>query len=702
LAIDPTKLINLGTDPNDSTGDPIRVGGIKLNNIITEIYAAITPAGANVGIGTTTPGVILDVVSPNAAGQIRARYGTSADGLVINQTSSGGPVNINQKANADMILSANNTQMVWVKKEGKVGIGTSSPSSTLQVHASANSTFRLTDGSSGSTDTDGLVFSKYNGFADVWLFESEELRFGTNNTEKMRVGANGNVGIGNNASTNKLSVGGDVWLSGNSIVGKNVNYSGNLTSNAVSYIYSYAGGSLGQYRSGLYLDGTNQEVILYTSNIERIHINSTGDFEMGSQANVVNNLRTLDVTNKDPSSGAGAAVRLVSTDAAGTGDTVSADLIKYKTGEFTVYNREVNATAGFTSFVFNPAGVKNEVLRITANNRIIVNGAIVASAGVGTAGQVLTSNGTSNVYWSTPVVFTVNVDAQYTWTNNHTFTNSISFSNTITVTGNSTFTGNSKFSNSVLIIGNTTFSNTINLAASGIKFSDSTTQTTAAVSYTLPTASDSVLGGVKVGSGLTITSGVLSSTAGGFGNMQVFTSSGTFTVPAGVTKVKVHVTGGGGGATMEPGTAGGGGGTAIKIISGLTPGASITVTVGGGGGPASSYNGSGTGGTGGTSSFGGYCSATGGAGGVSVSQKGGAGGIGSNGDLNLAGDPGFGGDADSGPNPNGGSSFWGGGALGWDGSSTGNGRNYGGGGGATNLGAGTGGAGSGGVVVVEY
>jgi len=478
LAIDPTKLINLGTDPNDSTGDPIRVGGGKINDLFTEIYAAITPAGANVGIGTTTPGVILDVVSPNAAGQIRARYGTSADGLVINQTSSGGPVNINQKANADMILSANNTQMVWVKKEGKVGVGTSSPSSTLQVHASANSTFRLTDGSSGSTDTDGLVFSKYNGFADVWLFESEELRFGTNNTEKMRIGANGNVGIGNNSSTNKLSVGGDVWLSGNSIVGKNVNYSGNVTSNVSSYIYSYAGGTLGQYRSGLYLDGTNQEVILYTSNIERIHINSTGDFEMGSQANVVNNLRTLDVTNKDPSSGAGAAVRLVSTDAAGTGDTVSADLIKYKTGEFTVYNREVNATAGFTSFVFNPAGVKNEVLRITANNRIIVNGAIVASGSVGTTGQVLTSNGTSNVYWSTITTptFSVNTDAQYTWTNTHTFSNSITFSNTITVSGNSTFTGNSKFSNSVLIIGNTTFSNTIAVTGNAV-FSNTMTVT---------------------------------------------------------------------------------------------------------------------------------------------------------------------------------------------------------------------------------
>jgi hypothetical protein len=50
----------------------------------------------------------------------------------------------------------------------------------------------------------------------------------------------------------------------------------------------------------------------------------------------------------------------------------------------------------------------------------------------------------------------------------------------------------------------------ITLPAGGITFADSTVQTTAASSYTLPTASSSVLGGVKIGSGVTITGGVIS------------------------------------------------------------------------------------------------------------------------------------------------------------------------------------------------
>jgi hypothetical protein len=85
--------------------------------------------------------------------------------------------------------------------------------------------------------------------------------------------------------------------------------------------------------------------------------------------------------------------------------------------------------------------------------------------------------------------------------------------------------------------------------------------------------------------------------AGGFSNMDVFNAPGTWTNPGTVTKVKVTVIGGGGAG------------------SGTTTSPSQT-----------------TGGTGGTSSFGAYCSATGGSGGPP-----GAGGVGSNGQLNIRG-----------------------------------------------------------------
>jgi hypothetical protein len=131
------------------------------------------------------------------------------------------------------------------------------------------------------------------------------------------------------------------------------------------------------------------------------------------------------------------------------------------------------------------------------------------------------------------------------------------------------------------------------------------------------------------------------------GRTQYFFASGTFTVPAGVTQVEVEVWGGGGGggATADgtsgsiAGNAGGGGGGGAycrKRITGLTPGATVAVTVGAGGASVANN----AGGNGGTSSFGAYCSCTGGSGGpwgVNTIAPGGLGGTASGGDINIPG-----------------------------------------------------------------
>jgi hypothetical protein len=71
---------------------------------------------------------------------------------------------------------------------------------------------------------------------------------------------------------------------------------------------------------------------------------------------------------------------------------------------------------------------------------------------------------------------------------------------------------------------------------------------------------------------------------------QTFTSSGTFTVPAGVTKIDIEAWGGGGGGAggssvvNETSGGGGGGGAYVKITSmTVTPGQEYTITVGVGG-----------------------------------------------------------------------------------------------------------------------
>jgi hypothetical protein len=191
------------------------------------------------------------------------------------------------------------------------------------------------------------------------------------------------------------------------------------------------------------------------------------------------------------------------------------------------------------------------------------------------------------------------------------------------------------------------------------------------------------------------------------GNMQRFITTGNFTVPAEVTRIKVTVTAGGGsGASCAANSAGGGGGaggTAIESIA-VTPGDVIAVTIGlGGAAPASGAN---NGAPGGTSSFGAFCSATGGVGGTTAGA-GGQGAAATGGTINIQG--GDASDALLGATPrggDGGGSYWGGGGRGGA-SATGGvaGQAYGAGGGGAYDNIGTpapGGAGAPGVVVVEW
>jgi hypothetical protein len=61
---------------------------------------------------------------------------------------------------------------------------------------------------------------------------------------------------------------------------------------------------------------------------------------------------------------------------------------------------------------------------------------------------------------------------------------------------------------------------------------------------------------------------------------QVFFSSGTFTIPTGVTALKITLVGGGGNGGNNNGASGAGGGLAVSYLTGLTPANTIAVTVG--------------------------------------------------------------------------------------------------------------------------
>jgi hypothetical protein len=197
----------------------------------------------------------------------------------------------------------------------------------------------------------------------------------------------------------------------------------------------------------------------------------------------------------------------------------------------------------------------------------------------------------------------------------------------------------------------------------------------------------------------------------GFASMQVFTSSGTFVVPNGVSSARVSVIGGGGAggyhATMPSG-GGGAGGNAVGIINNLSPGQAIAVTVGGGGGAPTGY---GVGNSGGTSSFGSYIGAYGGGGGGGgttpyFANSGGAGGLSFGGQVNNTGSYGTDSIVVASRGGDGGGPGNGRGTSGPEAGISGFGYGGGGGGGGSSPGANPagspGGAGGPGLVVIEY
>jgi hypothetical protein len=97
----------------------------------------------------------------------------------------------------------------------------------------------------------------------------------------------------------------------------------------------------------------------------------------------------------------------------------------------------------------------------------------------------------------------------------------------------------------------------------------------------------------------------------------IFGSSGTWTVPAGVTRARIWIIGGGGGGAYGSSTfykSGGDGGSAVAYCTGIS--GTLTITIGAGGVGAGSAGGTGGGGTTSITGTGVSMSATGGAGAV--------------------------------------------------------------------------------------
>jgi hypothetical protein len=87
----------------------------------------------------------------------------------------------------DLIMDASN----------KIGIGVPSPGNSLEMHEGEQTIMKLYNNTSGAGVKDGfmLAYNKYNQ-GILWNYENAPICFGTNDMQRMAIGADGNVGIG--------------------------------------------------------------------------------------------------------------------------------------------------------------------------------------------------------------------------------------------------------------------------------------------------------------------------------------------------------------------------------------------------------------------------------------------------------------------------------------------------------------------------
>jgi len=134
---------------------------------------------------------------------------------------------------------------------GNVGIGTNTPVQPFHIHQASNSQMQFTDNASGGATGDGLRVGWNGSVGQVYLFEDADLRFATNNTERMRINSSGKVGIGTDSPSAPLHI---IGANDTTFAGSAAGNPANLfLQGSNGYNSGYSGGGIffmGEYQDG--------------------------------------------------------------------------------------------------------------------------------------------------------------------------------------------------------------------------------------------------------------------------------------------------------------------------------------------------------------------------------------------------------------------------------------------------------------------
>jgi hypothetical protein len=363
----------------------------------------LTSAG-NLGIGVTSPVQRLEVngsmrtvagsggtVSVFESDAVRGNHcvlGADASGSFLNATFSTGGSTV-------LRFQTASTEQMRLTSTG-LGIGTISPNVRLEVFQSANNTVRV---GSAATSTAGIEFNANGGtygstgflvqqtasqLGQILNFANQPITFGTNGSEKMRLDATGNLGLGATPSAwsglgpalqlNRASVitGGssavDTYFTSNGFYdGTNWKYIGTATST------QYIQNASGDHRWRIASSGTAGDTITFT---QAMTLNASGNLGIGTSSPAAK------LESSVTSAGATAEVLRLSNPGAGVNTQAQINFYTTSTSYATITGG-YGASAPQMTFNLPSATAGNYVWQITGTERMRLDSS--GNLGIGTS-----------------------------------------------------------------------------------------------------------------------------------------------------------------------------------------------------------------------------------------------------------------------------------------------------------------------------
>jgi len=189
--------------------------GLQFRNSSDATKVAFDDDG-KVGIGETDPAYQLHVNS-GGTGTVAQFKSTSTTAKIMFNNSGSDACFIGSQNN-NLFFQTNSTNRMFISTAGNVGIGTTTPVAHLVVgDGTSSETISINKSTSGSA-----TLSFLNAGSTKVYFQAdanEHLRIATNNSVKMSILENGNVGIGETSPTETLHVNGNLKVTGTVDVG---------------------------------------------------------------------------------------------------------------------------------------------------------------------------------------------------------------------------------------------------------------------------------------------------------------------------------------------------------------------------------------------------------------------------------------------------------------------------------------------------